>query len=136
MQLCSVFVSGQFLDDEVKVTVGSNSLLFVYQTKWQKHMLARYGNEMAFLDATYRTTRYALPLFFLVVKTNVDYQVVGTFVCEGESTDTITEALNVLKKWNPDLSPTFFMTDYSNEEINAIESLFKGNLFKKNILQL
>ena len=27
------------------------------------------------LDATYRTTKYALPFFFIVVKTNVNYQV-------------------------------------------------------------
>ncbi len=114
-------------DDEVKVTDSNvDSLLFVYQTKWQQRLLARYGNEMAFLDATYRTTRYALPLFFLVVKTNVDYQVVGTFICESESTNTVMEALNILKQWNPDFSPTFFMTDYSIEEITAIESLYKG----------
>ena len=49
-------------------------------------------NELSFLDATYKTTRYALPIFFIVVKTNVDYQDVGTFVCEGESTENFTEA--------------------------------------------
>ena len=27
------------------------------------------------LDGTYRTTKYALPFFFIVVKTNVNYQV-------------------------------------------------------------
>ena len=53
------------------------SLLFVYQAKWQKRLPLKYGNELSFLDATYKPTRYALPLFFLVVKTNVDYQVVA-----------------------------------------------------------
>ena len=47
------------------------SLLFVYQSGWQKRLLSKYGNELVLLDATYRTTRYALPLFFLVVKTNI-----------------------------------------------------------------
>ena len=79
-----------------------NSLLFVYQSKWQGRLLQKYGNELSFLDATYKTTRYALPLFFLVFKTHVDYQIVGTFVCEGESTENITEALNVIKDWNPE----------------------------------
>ena len=41
--------------------------------------MTRYGNEMTLLDATYKTTRYNLPLFFLVVKTNVNYAVVGGF---------------------------------------------------------
>ena len=49
-----------------------HSLLFVYQTKWQRRLFQRYCGEMLLLDATYKTTRYVLPLFFLVVKTNVD----------------------------------------------------------------
>ena len=56
----------------------------------------RYGNEMILLDATYITTRYALPLFFRVVKTNVDYQIVASFVAENETQETITEALEVI----------------------------------------
>ena len=80
-------------NDEVKITESdANSILFVYQSEWQQRLLARYGNEMAFLDATYRTTRYALPLFFLVVKTNIDYQIAATFICETESTDVAKEA--------------------------------------------
>ena len=82
------------------------------------------------LDATYKTTRYALPLFFLVVKTNVDYQVVATFVSESETEDTIIEALRIIKGWNPQWMPSFFMTDYSKEEINAIKKVFGiGSLF-------
>ena len=60
----------------------SNSLLFVYQSKWQMDVIKRYDNELILLDATYKTTRYALPLFFMVVKTNVDYQIVVSFVIE------------------------------------------------------
>nr|XP_047140896.1 uncharacterized protein LOC124815968 [Hydra vulgaris] len=41
------------------------SFLFVYQSQWQQHLLMRYGTEILLLDATYRTTRYSLPLFFL-----------------------------------------------------------------------
>ncbi|XP_065665969.1 uncharacterized protein LOC136087358 isoform X2 [Hydra vulgaris] len=103
-----------------------SSLLFVYQDIWQKRLLLRYGNELAFLDATYRTTRYALPLFFLVVKTNIDYQIVAIFVCEYETTEAITEALMCIKEWNPLFQPKFFCTDYSNEEINSLESVFPG----------
>ena len=103
-----------------------NQLLFVYQTRWQRRLLERYGNELALLDATYRTTRYALHLFSLVIKTNLDYQVAAIFVCEGESTDIIAEALTIIQKWDPNFIPRFFMTDYSNEEIAAIEQVFPG----------
>ena len=35
------------------------------------------------LDVTYRTTKYVLPLFFMVVKTNVNYQVRQRLVYHG-----------------------------------------------------
>ena len=64
-------------EDEEMVTTSTKGLLFVHQTKDQRPLLERYGNEISMLDATYKTTRYSLPLFFVVVKTNVDYQIVG-----------------------------------------------------------
>ena len=104
----------------------SDNLLFVSQEKWQRRLLNLYGTDLLLLDATYRTTRYALPLFFLVVKTNVDYQVVAVIVCESETTEAITEALSVIREWNPDFHPKFAMTDYCREEIAAIEAVFPG----------
>ena len=117
-------------EEDVKITAKpGESLLFVYQAKWQKCLLLKYWNELSLLDATYKRTRYALPLFFLVVKTNVDYQVVATFVTKRESTKSIAEALQVIKQWNPTYKPRYFMTDYSKEEIIALEDVFPGNLF-------
>ena len=72
---------------------------------------------MLLLDATYKTTRYVLPLFFLVVTTNVDYQIVGTFITENETKRAKKEALTKFKQWNPSTSPKFCMTDNCNEEI-------------------
>ena len=40
-------------------------LLFGHQTKWQKHLLNQYGNEICLLDATYKTSCYAFPLFLI-----------------------------------------------------------------------
>lgn len=106
----------------------AQDLLFAHQTEWQKRLLVYYGNEITLLDATYKTMRYELPLFFLVVKTNVNYIVVGSFVIQHETTKSIEEALNIFKKWNPKWSPRFFMTDFCHEEINAIERIFPGML--------
>ena len=47
-------------------------LLFCYQALWQRELLRRYGNNICLLDATYKTTKYCLPLFLLVVKTNIN----------------------------------------------------------------
>ena len=103
-----------------------HSLLFVYQTKWQHRLFQRYGGEMLLLDATYKTTQHILPLFFLVVKTNVDYQIVGTFITENETKWAIKEALAKFKEWNPSTFPKFCMSDYCNEEIEVLEEMFAG----------
>ena len=71
--------------------------LFVYQNGWQKRLFGRYGNELTLLDATYRMTRYALPLFFLVVRTNMYYQIVAVFVTENQTEESIEEALSIIK---------------------------------------
>ena len=101
-------------------------MLFVHQTSFQKALLKRYGNHICLLDATYKTTRYAIPLFFLVVKTNSDYQVVGSFAVQDETTIAITEALNVIKAWNTNWTPKCFMVDNCEEEISSIEDIFPG----------
>ncbi|XP_065067585.1 uncharacterized protein LOC135693125 [Rhopilema esculentum] len=62
-------------DDDAEIKLLSKNgghFLFIYQSAEQRRLLSRYGNEISFLDATYRATRYTLPLFFLVVKTNVN----------------------------------------------------------------
>ena len=63
----------------------TQNLLFAHQTAWQRHLMSRYGNEIMLLDTTYKTMRYELPLFFLVVKTNVNYTVVGAFMTQNET---------------------------------------------------
>lgn len=42
-------------EEVVEVDSGKEGLLFVHQTKWQRRLLNRYGNELSLLDATYRT---------------------------------------------------------------------------------
>lgn len=115
-------------EDDVKImhSFSKQKLLFAHQTEWQRHLLSRYGNDICLLDATYKTTRYALPLFFIAVRTNVDYQIIGSFVIQDETTESIKEALQIFKNWNRDWEPSYFMVDCCEEEINAIEETFAG----------
>ncbi|XP_049776185.1 uncharacterized protein LOC126164293 isoform X1 [Schistocerca cancellata] len=53
-------------------------LLFCYQSSWQRDLLKKYGGS-CLLDATYKTTSYDIPLFFIAVKSNVGYLVVVFF---------------------------------------------------------
>ena len=64
----------------------SQCFLLVFQMGWQRRLLLRYGQDMVFFDATYRTTRYAVPLFFVCVHTNCGYCVVATLVIQYEDT--------------------------------------------------
>ena len=110
-------------EDDIKVRIvpSKQQLMFVHQTTFQRGLLKRYGNYACFLDATYKTTKYALPLFFLAVKTNVDYQIAGSFVIQDERKYSIKEALEIMQSWN-----SIFMTDFDEEEIHAIEETFPG----------
>ncbi|KAM4030134.1 uncharacterized protein ACNLHF_021927 isoform 2-T2 [Anomaloglossus baeobatrachus] len=99
--------------------------LFCYQAQWQRKILTMYGS-IVLLDATYRTTRYALPLYFLCVRTNVCYLIVGAFVTQEETSESIQEALLLFKSWNPDWESESFMVDFCLEEINALTNIFPG----------
>ena len=113
------------IDDEVLAHEEfEQSLLWVHQTEWQREMLIKYGNTMVLMDATYKVTKYDIPLFFLTVRTNAGYIVVAEFIVQTEMASYIQEALTVIKKWNPDWKPTFFMCDYSESEILSLESVF------------
>eukprot|EP00057_Strongylocentrotus_purpuratus_P015225 XP_011669699.1 PREDICTED: uncharacterized protein LOC105440834 [Strongylocentrotus purpuratus] len=116
-------------DDEVLPSSSSpDEFFFCHQTKFQRHLLSRYGNEMTFLDATYKTSHYALPLFFVAVKTNVGYSVVAQFVVQSETREVIVKGLKMISEWMAEdqlkWEPSAFMTDFSEREIYAIEEVF------------
>ncbi|CAM4609535.1 unnamed protein product [Leuciscus chuanchicus] len=114
---------GDGVNSEEQESTMQNTFLFVHQSQEQQRLLKRYG-DMVLLDATYRTTKYALPLFLVVVRTNVGYKPVAEFICENESTMAISEALSLIKKWNDAWNPNYFMTDYCEQEYQALQLVF------------
>ena len=109
-----------------ELTLSKQTLLFVHQSANQQRLMKRYGNTIGLLDATYKTTKYSIPLFFVATKTNVDYQVIGSFAIQDENTASILEGLKKLSEWNPHWNPKVMMVDYCEEEINALETIFPG----------
>ena len=73
------------------------TLLWVHQEPWQQELMLKYGNVISLMDATYKTTRYDLPLFFICVRRNTGYCVVAEFIIQSESAESIKEAIDVLK---------------------------------------
>lgn len=100
-----------------------SSFLLVFQTPHQQRLLIKYGNVITCMNAIYRTTKYGFPCFFLVVKTSIGTgQVVGTIIPQYETTQLITNGLQVIKSWNPQWKPSYFMTDKSAQELEAVQT--------------
>ena len=68
----SSFVGNDGTDESDDILIDNCSytqtLLWVHQTEWQQE-LRQYGNTITLIDATYKTTRYDLALFFICVRT-------------------------------------------------------------------
>ena len=79
-------------------------------------ILQKYGRSAVCLDATNKTTDYALPLFLLVVKTSLCYMTVGAFMVQFETSSCIAEALEMFRTWNKELNPEYFMIDCCQAE--------------------
>jgi MULE transposase domain len=104
----------------------AENFLLIHQTSWQKRLLIMYGQELVFMDATYRTTKYAIPMFFICVHTNCGYFVVGVIVVEKEDSQSLAEALRIFSNMNNQWSPKAFMIDASDMEMKAISLAFTG----------
>ena len=78
------------------------------------------------MDVTYKTCKLALPLFFLVVRTNVGYSVICEFVIQHEDTTSIVEAFQILReRWDcHGIKVGNFMIDCQQLEENAIWGMF------------
>ena len=72
-------------------------MMFLYQSNEMQRLYRPYTPTLLLVDTTYGTTKYSLPLYFLVVQTNVNYQVVAVIVCPEETTEMITKALSHIK---------------------------------------
>ena len=112
---------------QVKALSTTQRLLFVHHSANQNLILEKYRNEICLLDALYKTAKYSIPLFFLAVKTNVDYQIAGSFAVQEESTYSISKAATIFKSSNNKWKPLAYMVANCNEEISAIVENFLGS---------
>ena len=103
-----------------------SDVVFIHQSRWQQRMLMMYGCDMCLIDATYRTTLYELLLVCLCVATNVAYCNVATMLLVDEKSDTIAATLRTVASWNPGWKPKYFMSDFHEGQISAVEATFPG----------
>ncbi|CAN7944666.1 unnamed protein product [Ixodes hexagonus] len=121
------------IDDMLEVVAREyeETLLFCYQSRFMEELLVKYFKSVVCLDETNKTTDYALPLFFVVVKTPAGYMVAGVFIVQFETASCIAEPLSVFKRWCPDLDPEYWMVDWCPAEMRAI-----GEVFPKSAVML
>ena len=72
----------------------------------------------------------------MFVPTNVDYQLVHSFIVQSRSLDYLRQGLTPLLEWNLSWTPKFFIVDFSPEQISIIEELFPCKLKFKFSLTL
>jgi MULE transposase domain len=85
----------------------------------------RYGNTIVGMDATYRTTKYGLPMFVMTVIDNHGHgQPIAMFFVQEENGDSIAEVLHLFKEVNPLFQPSYFMIDKSDMEMNGIKEVY------------
>jgi hypothetical protein len=102
-------------------------LLFFHQTQWQRRLLELFGRCGVLIDYTYNTTCYDIPLLALCVRTNVGFVNVATCLIYNETTESIQSALRTVALANPGWKPGFFVSDFNESQLNAINAVFPGN---------
>ena len=121
----------------------SQTLLWIHQEEWQQNLMIRYGNTMSLIDATYKTTKYDLPLFFVTVRTNIGYKVVAHFIIQSETTEQILEALRLIgyertqtTQRYVQINPTFTLLLHIHvqlevEKVKTLKKTKKGSIARK-----
>jgi hypothetical protein len=105
----------------------SSGVVFIHQSLWQQQMLVKYGSNICLLDATYNTSVYDLPLLIVCVATNVGYVNVASIIVCDEKSESIAAGLMKLREWNPQWKPKYWMSDFHEGQISALEEVFCGN---------
>ena len=113
-------------DDQIP----KSTVIFCHQTSQQQRLLKRYGNQFVICEVTNLIERVPFPLFCLFVQTNVDYQLVASFIVEMRNKESIIQGLTSIKEWNPAWSPKYIIVDYSDEQMEAVKDVFPGKFLQ------
>ena len=103
-------------------------VLFCHQTPHQQRIMRRYNTQVILTQISDLHSKIPFPLFCLYVQTNVDFQLVASFICQANEQAMISEGLQIIKEWNPGWNPKFIVVDFEEQQITAVESVFQGKV--------
>eukprot|EP00111_Clytia_hemisphaerica_P014512 TCONS_00042724-protein len=106
----------------------------LHQSEPQQYLLNKYGSTIHIVEIKaedYGFNIIGVSLFVLFVRTNVDYQVVGTILCNryNNHTKVLKEALTEFKEINEFWKPKYLMIDPSESMVAAVKDVFPGSEF-------
>ena len=114
-----------------KNLVSTQKICLFYQSKCQQSLLSKYGSFVYISQVKPQkigSRTIAVSLFLICVRTNVDYQVVGTILCNkyNDHKKVLKEALAEFKEINKFRKPKYLMIDPSEAISSVVEELFPG----------
>ena len=105
------------------------SFIYFHQSPSQRSMLEKYGSTLYItqIKTSERSSKIlAVSMYLLAVRTNVDYQVVGTILMNKYNEKPLREILNLYKEVNEGWIPKYFMIDMSEDLLFSVTELFPG----------
>lgn len=106
--------------------LASDLFILCLQTKFQKEAYKRLGNAFLGIDATHNVTQYkGILLFTLMARDHWGHGVPVAWMLSSNGTQaTIQYFLNLIKAQSPGVSPSIFMTDRDQAQVNSIRAAF------------
>ena len=107
--------------------------LLFHQSQSQQYLLNRYGSIIYLTEIKPKIVGYkanGVALFLICLRTNVDYQVVGTILCNkyNDHANVLKEALAEFNEINEFWRPKYLMIDPSDAMVHAVKEVFPGIL--------
>ena len=109
----------------------TKKFVYLYQTRVQQGLLQRYGSILFIKEIVpkeFDEGALAVVMYLLAVRTNVDYQVVGTILMNecNNHTEVLKCTLSRFKIFNEFWNPKYLMIDPKDALISSIKELFPG----------
>ncbi|RHZ80577.1 hypothetical protein Glove_134g166 [Diversispora epigaea] len=102
----------------------SHGFVFAHPNQLEK---LRHFGWLTLIDSTHKTNKYDWRLFTLYIRDNHGCWDVGAhFFVSKEDSDTVAEALKIIRRFVCSWKPRYFLSDQSNVEANGIAIAFSG----------
>ena len=113
-------------------------IYLLYQSKAQQYLLNKYGMFVHLTEVKPQKGQrpFGISFFLICVRTNVDYQVVGTILCNkyNDHAKVLKEALTEFKEINEFWKPKYLVIDPSEAMESVVKEIFPGTvLFESDL---